>query len=785
MIVEPAAYQSLEIEKIIATIAKHCRSELGSERAFASVPCADMAALQKKQELFNAIEAYRATKGELPWMNGIAPVERLFDDAAETGVLAGQELLKIRHILTLSQKIKEKLNAAKAEYPVFSDLIREIGDFSEEIAAASVIDDEGRLYDSASDRLRTLRDTMRGLRESIRRKGHALLNDAHIAGMLQERVLTLRNGRHAFLVRQDALSTFPGIVVDRSGSGNSVYMEPQALLVLNNQFADARSEEQQEELRIFRLITARFVERKRAVIEAERAVGTIDLFYALSEKKRIDRWTMPDLTNRALFNLKSARHPLLFERAVPIDVKCGESFRVLVVTGPNTGGKTVALKTTGVCITLAWMGFPIPALESSIVGNIGELFADIGDEQSIEQSLSTFSAHVTHITRILKNVTERSVVLLDELGAGTDPEEGAALGIAILDWLREKKALVLATTHHNPIKRYALQTPSIETASVEFNMETLSPTYRLMVGIPGKSNALLIAGKLGMPQEVITRAEAAGNDKELSMEDLIEELHGKRAALEKESAELESARKRLEKLKKEVEVKEAEIEGKKDALITSAEKKAISIVRNAEESARALIKNMESAVAESEARRELEKKRSHFSKIEKSAVKREEKKMAKESIAATEYALKPGDSVQIIGTNGVASVLEVRAKKALVQAGSAQIEVPLTKIRIVKQGSEKRELPQVQIKVSRPVGVPSSIMIRGMTIDEAMPMVEQYLDQAYRAGYGSVTIIHGRGEGILRREVQALCKRTSYVVDYKLGGAGEGGYGVTVVTFKH
>lgn len=783
MIIEKAAFKNLEIEKIISLISRHCRSELGSIKAADTAPASDLDKLTKRQELFVSVESYREKKGELPWTSGITSVSCCLDEGAETGVLTGQELFKIKNTLILSQRIKNKLTAGKAEYPAFSMLTNELGDFAAEIEAASVISDDGRLYDNASDKLRNIRETMRGLRDRIRRKSHALLNDPQISGMLQERVLSLRNMRHAFLVRQDALSSFPGIVVDRSGSGNSVYMEPHSLLLLNNQYASAKNEEQREELRILRKITAVFVSRRRAILDTEGVIGTLDLFFALSEMKRLSHWSLPSLSKQAVFNLKRAKHPLLGERAVPIDIKCGYDFRSLVITGPNTGGKTVALKTAGVCLTLSWLGFLIPAGEGSVIGDIDNIFADIGDEQSVEQSLSTFSAHVTHMKEILENVTARSLVLLDELGAGTDPEEGAALGIAVLDWLREKRTLVLATTHHNPVKRFAMQTPSIETASVEFDVETLSPTYRVLIGIPGRSNALLIAGKLGMPEEVIARALKAISSKEISMEDLISELHEKRASLERENIKLEDARKKMESLREELTAKTLAIEEKKDTMITVAEKKALSIIHNAEKSAKALIKNLESAETESHARRELEKKRSHFAKIKESAARREEKKLAKESAAAAE-TLKTGDTVQIIGTSGSASVIELRGKKALVQARMAEIEVPLTRLRLIKQTTESSPPRQLQINISHPVGVPSSIMVRGMTIDEAVPMVEQYLDQAYRAGYDTVTVIHGRGEGILRREVHELCKRITYITEHKLGGPGEGGYGVTIVKFR-
>ena len=784
MLAEKASYNSLEIKKIIPLISKYCRSEIGEEAAFAAAPAQNFDELRTRQELFLSIEDYREKKGELPWQNALAPVTPMLAEADETGLLTGEELLKIRHLIKLSMKIKEILGSEKEKYPVFTLITKDIRDFTDEIERLSVIDDDGRLYDSASEKLKNVREKIKELRETIRRKGHALVNDPSISGMLQERVMTIRNGRYTFLVRPDALSIFPGMVVDRSVSGNSVYMEPNSMIRLNNEFTSCRNSEIYEEQRILRELTLRIQKKTKGILDAERVIGNIDLFYALSEKRRLDKWAMPELSQKTTFSFRKARHPLLFDKAVPIDIGCGDKYRILVITGPNTGGKTVALKTAGVCVILGWMGFPIPAAEGSVLGIIDELFADIGDEQSIEQSLSTFSAHVKHVTEILGGAGPNSLVLLDELGAGTDPEEGAALGIAILDWLREKKTLVLATTHHNPIKRFALATAAIETASVEFDIATLSPTYKILTGIPGRSNALLIAGKLGMPREVIKRAEQAISGKEISMEDLIAELHGKRSKLERESIEVENQLKKLEKLKKDYEEKVREIEEKRDALIAKADKKALSIVKNAEDSARALIKNLESAEAESTARRELEKKRSHFHKIEKSVSEREEKKITQQSVAARKETLKEGDIVRIIGTKGVATVLQVKGKKILVQAGPAEVEVPITKLSLVPQKEIPKAAPSVQVKVSRPIGVPSEIMVRGMTIDEAIPMVEQYLDQAYRAGYDSVTVIHGRGEGILRREVQELCKRTPYIIEHNLGGPREGGYGVTIVRFR-
>ena len=803
MKIDAAVFESLEIAKILDIIRKDCRSDLGASRLRNVEPAGDSEALAERHELFKAIEEYRDTQGDFPWNFKLSAVGHLLDEAKSSGMLLGEELLWVRRLLQGAGKIKEALAAARSQWPVFALLLKDLRDFTKEEEALSVIDEDGRLYDHASDRLKRLREGMKKTREQIRRKGNGLLSDASISGMLQERVLSLRNGRHVVLVRQDAISNFPGLIMDRSGSGNSIYMEPHALVTLNNEYAMNQEDESAEERRILHKLTEKVLERESGILDAERVLGEIDLFYALSEKMRRDRWHLPMLEKQSFFSFHKAKHPLLGERAVPIDISCGETFRQLVVTGPNTGGKTVALKTAGVCICLGWYGFPIPAEENSILGRIDDIYSDIGDEQSIEQNLSTFSAHISQITRILSQAGEHSLVMLDELGAGTDPDEGAALGIAILDALRERRSLVLATTHHNPIKHYALTGKGVESASVEFNVNTLSPTYRLLVGIPGRSNALLIAEKLGMPKPVLHRAKEALHHKEVSMEDIIGELQEKRTAIELESEQLEGMRKELETLRRDYESQRRELTEKRDRLIEEADKKALGIVENAEASARSLLKTMESE-ARSAAQRKMEQTKKHFGKIQNQTSKRADERLERRYEPDAE-PLKPGDSVVVIGTSTVGRLEEVHGDKATVTAGIARMELPLkmlrssTKAERVHDKKSSRDKSGISfsastgnaepaaVKISAPPspsGIPSSLMLRGMTVDEAMPLAEQYLDRAYRAGFGEVAIIHGRGEGILRREIHSLCKGLPYVAGYRLGEAGEGGIGVTIVRFR-
>ncbi|MCL2684315.1 MAG: Smr/MutS family protein [Synergistaceae bacterium] len=797
MIIDESARKSLEISKIFSIIRRDCRCDLGASRLDSIVPARDMDDLRSRQELFEAIERYRDTRGELPWSQKLSAVVYMLDEAHSSGMLSGEELIAVRRLLIGAHHMKEALTGARGEWPVFSLIIRDLHDFSREEEMLSVIEEDGRLRDIASDRLRRVRENIRRIRDQVRRKGQGILSDPSISGMLQERVLSLRNGRHTVLVRQDAMPSFPGIVMDRSGSGNSVYMEPYALVALNNEYAVLVEDENAEERRILHKLTERVLERTGAISDAERALGQIDLFYALSEKIRRDKWHMPILTGASKFDFKQARHPLIRESAVPIDISCGDGFRILVITGPNTGGKTVALKTGGVCVALGWLGFPIPAAEGSVLGQILDLYSDIGDEQSIEQNLSTFSAHISQITRILAAVSDGSLVLLDELGAGTNPDEGAALGIAILDALRGKRSLVLATTHHNPIKHYALTCDEVESASVEFDINTLEPSYRLLIGIPGRSNALLIAEKLGMPKPVLDRAYEAMCGKELSMEEIIGELQEKRTAIEKESGRLDETRREIERTRGEYEVELARLVERRDRMLEEADKKALGIVVNAEEAAKSLIRTMGS-VSRPEADRKLGRTKKHFDRIRKQAENREEER-AEHRYRHDDKPLEPGENVVVAGTSAAGILEEIRRDKAIVVSGAARMEIPLKMLRRAT-GEENRSarksdrslrkggitLGDGNVRITAPpspVGVPASIMIRGMTVNEAEPLCEQYLDRAYRAGFGEVSVIHGRGEGVLRREVQNLCSRLPYVESYRLGGENEGGFGVTIVRF--
>ena len=493
------------------------------------------------------------------------------------------------------------------------------------------------------------------------------------------------------------------------------------------------------------------------------------------------KWRLPELVQKSEFCFYGVRHPLIGEKAVPIDVYCGRDFRALVVTGPNTGGKTVALKTSAVALFLAWCGFPVPAADGSSVGWLSSIHADIGDEQSIEQSLSTFSSHLKRIVQMLEEADSRSLVLLDELGAGTDPQEGAALGIAVLQEFLRRGTMVLATTHHNPIKRFATTTPRVEAACVDFDMKTLSPTYHLLVGIPGQSNALAIAKRYGMPSRILDEAEKTLNSDELNVERLIGQLQEKRVAVEKLSRELAAEKQRLAEQRRKLEERQSVSEQKRDEMLLKAERQSQQVLDEAEARARSLLKSLQGA-AKSAGHREMAKHKERIDRTrDKLAAQQSKIEARKAEPAAPQLAV--GSPVKMRDSAVKGEIVAIDGKNAEVQAGAIRLTVPLKHLVLTAAPKQMKSADEIAI-VRRPEGVPSSIMIRGMLADEALPLVERYLDQSMRAGYSEVSVIHGHGEGILRKLVHQLCKKLPYVADFRLGDHNEGGWGVTIVRFK-
>ncbi len=787
MYVDSSVLEILEFKKALAPFRERLAGELGGYVLDNLETARDFEQLRKRTALLTEwINLLDSGKESINLSANLQLVTPLLVFAKRSGVLSGEELLAVKALLYAADNVRDYLNnlnnQASAALSTLNfvklenleNLRRRLRDFTPEIEALSVIEDSGRLADNASKKLFDIRSELDALKKNGRRTAQRIFEDSSILNMLQERSLSWRDGRFLMLVKQEYINRFPGLALERSGSGNSVYMEPRALSAVNNSLMMKTRDERDEEHRILAEITRKILARDKAILEAEQVLGTIDLLNACYDLIRVKKsFIVPELVNRPEFILIGAKHPVL-KNPVPVDVSAGKLFNELIITGPNTGGKTVVLKTVGVLVIMSWLGLPVPARDGTKVGAFDNIFIDIGDEQSIEQNLSTFSAHLKKIIYILKEARDiKALVLLDELGAGTDPQEGAALGVAVLETLRNTESITLATTHHNAIKQYALTTQNVETASMEFNSETLTPTYKLLMGVPGKSNALMIAKRYGMPENVLKLAKnVLDNNNNKSAENIMAELNERRAALNAAELKVKETLDEAERLKKAYGDRVAEIDYQRDKIMEAADIKAEKLLRRAEETMKAEMNGRGQKI------------KNIRGLIDKHHNKRVEHEIAKKP---AEFKPEVGDTVQVAGSTIVGLIEAMDKNKAVLAAGPMHVEVPVNKLLPTEKKAKVAQPPANADALMRAESVPLSIMVRGMNVGEAMPLVETYLDRAYRAHYSSVTVIHGRGEGILRREVHALCERLlkKYVKSYRLGGEGEGGFGVTIVNFNN
>ena len=787
MFIHKSAYKSLEIKEITKFASQFCRCELGFFVAGNTLPAKDLTELKSRLALFDCYCRYRDKNGELPWSEKVVPIYHLIEDAKASGILSGRELNSVKCLLTLADKLKFVLANSLENYPDFKLLLDHFRDFSLELKQLSLIDEDGYLYDNSSEKLLELRVNIRTLREKIKARANALLNNRQIAPLLTERIYTQRYGKFVFLVRNDARSTFPGTVIEVAQRGNSVYMAPYALDNLSAQFNALEAEEKAECDRILGEITQNLIARLGAINSTENVLGTLDLFFSLAEVMEKFAWQIPEIDSANFIDLKKARHPLLKKNPVPIDISCGKDFKSLVITGPNTGGKTLALKTAGVCTILAWFGWPIPASKESTVGLVDAVFANIGDEQSIEQSLSTFSANIKQIKEIDEAATGKSLILLDELGAGTDPEEGAALGIATLENFLERGSLVISSTHHNAIKYYALTHKDIEAASVEFDTKTLCPTYKILIGIPGQSNAITIAARLGLSRDIIDRAKGAMQG-EANTQEMISSLMQKTEALELRQREADSQLAKANELREKYERKFKELNDEEFEIINSAKEKANEILYSTKNEANNFIKKIKSTQDIKDAQRILEKKNKSVKQRNASQTRAVADKLKKESVATTGEALSIGDTVMVLSLGIEAIISELGAKEATVTSKNGNVTLPnvkLSNLKFVSKAKKEKTDKKVSVFIERPRQVPLELDLHEMEMASALPELELYLDRAYRAGYGSVRIIHGHGKGVMRQAVHDVCSATNFVKSFTLATPSEGGYGATIVTFKH
>ena len=652
---------------------------------------------------------------------------------------------------------------------------------------------EEEMADDASPKLKSIRRSKLSTNEKIHSQLTSMVNGAYRT-FLQDAVITMRDNRYCIPVKAEYKSQVSGMVHDQSSTGSTFFIEPAAVVNLNNQLKELDLQEQEEIEVILGDLSSQAAVHTSELAADQKIMTTLDFIFAKAKLAMEQNATEPIFNTEHYIQIRKGRHPLLDKKkAVPIDVRLGKDFDLLVITGPNTGGKTVSLKTVGLFTLMGQAGLHIPALDRSELSIFSEVYADIGDEQSIEQSLSTFSSHMTRVVHILQHADADSLCLFDELGAGTDPTEGAALAIAILNYLHDRGIRTMATTHYSELKIYALSTNFVENACCEFDVETLRPTYRLLIGIPGKSNAFAISSKLGLSDEIINAAKEQISKEDESFEDVIADLEQSRVTIEKEQQEIAEYKERIRTLQEQLQKKNEKIDQAKDKILRDANEKARAILQEAKDVADETIRDFNKAGASADIK-ELEKKRQKVrdkinEKNRKLALGNTQKKPADQKTVDPKK-LKKGDSVKIISMNlkGIVNTLPDAKGNLFVQCGIMRMQTNINDLVPVKE--ETITAPALQrtntgkLKMSKSFSVSSEINLLGCTVDEAIAKLDKYLDDAYLAHLPSVRVVHGKGTGALRSAVQSHLKRLKYVKEYRLGEYGEGDAGVTIVTFK-
>lgn len=791
--------KTLEYNKIIHQLTGYAASAPGKLLCQNLLPMSDFHEIvQAQTETSDALTRVRM-KGSLS-LSGIRDVRDSLKRLEIGSALGIPELLSISSLLTVAARAKAYGHHEESEeFP--DDSLDQMFRSLEPLTPANneikrCIISEEEISDNASPGLHKVRRSMHGINDRIHTQLNSILNSCR--SYLQDAVITMRDGRYCLPVKAEYKSQVNGMVHDQSSTGSTLFIEPMAVIQLNNELRTLEIQEQKEIEAVLAELSNQLTPYTTELAIDLQILTRLDFIFAKAALSRHFKCSEPKFNTEGRIHIKDGRHPLLDpQKVVPITVWLGTDFDLLMVTGPNTGGKTVSLKTVGLFTLMGQAGLHIPAFEGSELAVFEEVFADIGDEQSIEQSLSTFSAHMTNIVNILNQADSRSLCLFDELCSGTDPTEGAALAIAILNFLHNMKCRTMATTHYSELKIYALSTPGVENACCEFDVATLRPTYRLLIGIPGKSNAFAISKKLGLPDYIIEDAKNHLESEDETFEDVISRLEENRVTIEKERAEIESYKAEITRLKSGLEKKEERFDERRDKMIRKANEEAQQILREAKETADRTIKNINKLAASSgidtkalEAERT--KLRDSLKKVEGGlSLKQETRKPHK---AINPKTLKLGDGVRVLSMNlnGTVSSLPDAQGNVFVQMGILRSKVNISDLELLQENSvsgpgleaRRKGSGSSNIKMSKSFGISPEINVLGMTVDEAVAQLDKYLDDAYIAHLPQVRIVHGKGTGALRAGIHKHLKRLKYIKEFHLGGFGEGDAGVTIVVFK-
>ena len=784
----------LEFNKIVDILKTKVSSSLGLKYIENLTPSSDYEEVRYMLEETSQAQGILLKRGSLG-LNGIHDVEDKAKRAEIGASLDPGSLIKIADTLRVARNLKNTLASSEEEefnYPVIQGLSNSLyvyRDVEDKIYNAIVSEIE--ISDNASSELRDIRRRIVQKNQSIRSKLNSIISSTTYQKYLQDAIISVRGDRFVVPVKAEYRSYVSGIIHDQSSSGATLFIEPMSIVDMNNELRQLRLKEQEEIERILAELSALVGEISHDTISNQEILGKLDFAFAKGKLSIAMKAVEPNLNEDKFINIKAGRHPLLdAETVVANDIYLGRNFHTLLITGPNTGGKTVTIKTVGLFALMTQSGLHIPANYGSSMCVFDNVFADIGDEQSIEQSLSTFSSHMTNIVSILKDVTENSLVIFDELGAGTDPIEGASLAIAILEDVKMAGAKCIATTHYTELKNYALTKEGVENAAVEFDVDTLSPTYRLLMGIPGKSNAFEISKKLGLSDYIISRAREFIDDSNIELEDVIQEAEKSRLKAIEEREEAEKLKVEIEKVKQEYDERLAKITSQRDKLIEQAKSEAFRITRGAKEEVDNIIKELrqiENEMASKEKNRKIEALRKELSSSM-GALQPSVESMIIPKVATKEIKnLKPGDEVKVITLNQNGSVISVdeRKKEAVVQIGIMKMTLPFKSLQKAKADVKTTVTKGTRSIIKSKSGrVKSEVDLRGMNLEEAIMEVDKYLDDACVAGLEYVTIIHGIGTGVLKSGIQEVLKKNKHVKSQRPGQYGEGGAGVTIAVLK-
>lgn len=792
----PKALKTLEYNKIIDRLTEFAGSALAKEMCRNLQPSTDLYEIQTLQKETSDALSRIYQKGAVSF-RGVRDIRGSIKRLEIGAIIGINELLSICSLLEVCSKVKAY--SRNDRDPDFEDSLEAMFQALQPLTPVSseirrCIASEEELNDDASPALFKIRRSMQQINDKVHAQLQTMVNGS-ARTYLQDAVVTMRNGRYCIPVKAEHRGQVPGMIHDQSSTGSTLFVEPIAVIKLNNDLRELELKEEKEIEMILATLSARCGEETEALRDDLDLLTKLDFIFARAQLSRSMNGTQPDFNQEGRILIKKGRHPLLDKKkVVPIDIQLGKDFELLIITGPNTGGKTVSLKTVGLFTLMGQAGLHIPAFDHSELSVFHEVFADIGDEQSIEQSLSTFSAHMTNTVSILREADDRSLVLFDELGAGTDPTEGAALAIAILSNLHRCGSRVMATTHYSELKVFALSTPGVENGCCEFDVETLRPTYRLLIGVPGKSNAFAISQKLGLSQDIIEEAKTHLTQQDEDFEDLLADLEQKRVTIEQERDQINSYKEEIHELKQRLESKQEKLDLSRDKILREANEQARNILQEAKDYADTTIRNFQkygkaAGVSAKDMEKERGKLREKMSKVDKNlSAKNAAPKKSQKQLTAKDLHI--GDSIKVLSLNlkGTVSTLPDAKGNLFVQMGILRSQVNIRDLEklddTVITGGNFSKTGSGKIKMSKSASVSTEINLLGKTVDEAIMELDKYLDDAYIAHLPSVRIVHGKGTGALRKGVHNYLRRQKHVKSYRLGEFGEGDAGVTIVEFK-